>query len=54
MNERGILKMKYTVNYELRRERGFVGNEHFETPEEMVKWLMEVVKDIDVLSISKA
>jgi len=46
--------MKYTVSYELRRERGLIGNEHFETEDEMVKWLMEVVEDIDVLAISKA
>jgi hypothetical protein len=46
--------MKYTINYELRRERGFVGNEHFETQDEMVEWLIKIVKDIDVLSISKA
>jgi len=46
--------MKYIVSYELRRERGLVGNEHFNNQDEMVKWLMEVVKDVNVLAISKA
>jgi hypothetical protein len=52
-DRKGMKKVKYIVSYELRRERGLIGNEYFDCQNEMVKWLIKVVRDVDVLEISK-